>query len=102
MLNEYVKRLIEEHAAQEQKELGGVYVQCEKLGCSRYFVKSFITRAELFPMKQTLAFLERKDTNSENLKRWSALLCALIEQKPESEKQSEWKRCLKVIGNERR
>lgn len=102
MLSEYAKKLRESHALQEQKELGVVYAQCEKLGCSQDFVKSFIARAELFPMKQTLAFLERKDTNSENLKRWSALLCTLIEQKPESEKRSEWKRCLKVIGNERR
>lgn len=52
-------------------------------------------------MKQTLAFLENKDANGENLKRWSTLICTLIEQKPESEKKHEWKRCLKVIGDER-
>lgn len=101
MLTEYAKMLHEKHAAQERKELGAVYAQCEKLGCSRHFAKFFITRAELFPMKQTLAFLENKDANSENLKRWSALICALIEQKPESAKNREWKRCLKVLGNER-
>ena len=52
-------------------------------------------------MKQTLAFLENKGANGENLKRWSALISALVEQKPESEKKSEWKRCLKVLSNER-
>nr|DAW55724.1 MAG TPA: hypothetical protein [Caudoviricetes sp.] len=52
-------------------------------------------------MKQTLSFLENKDANGENLKRWSTLICTLIEQKPESEKKREWKRCLKVIGDER-
>lgn len=101
MLTEYIKKLHEKHAAQEQKELGAVYAQCEKLGCSRHFAKSFITRAELFPMKQTLAFLENKGANGENLKQWSTLISVLIEQKPESEKKSEWTRCLKVLSNER-
>ena len=101
MLSEYAKKLRERHALQEQIGLGAVYVQCEKLGCSRDFVKSFIARAELVPMKQTLSFLENKGANGENLKRWNVLISALIEQKPESEKQSEWKRCLKVIENAR-
>lgn len=101
MLSEYAKKLREGHALQEQIELGAVYAQCEKLDCSRNFVKSFIARAELFPMKQTLSFLENKGANGENLKRWNVLISALIEQKPESEKQSEWKRCLKVIENAR-
>ena len=91
----------ERHALQERRELGAVYAKCEKLGCSRDFAKSFIARAELFPMKQTLAFLENKGVNGENLKQWNVLVSVLIEQKSESEKQSEWKRCLKVIGNER-
>lgn len=101
MLTEYAKKLREKHAVQEQQELGAVYAKCEKFGCPRHFVKSFITRAELFPMKQTLAFLENKDANGENLKRWSALIYALVEQKTESEKKSEWKRCLKVLSDER-
>ncbi len=101
MLSEYAKKLHERHALQEQREFGAVYAQCEKLGCSLDFVKSFIARAELFPMKQTLSFLENKGVNGENLKQWNVLISVLIEQKSESKKQSEWKRCLKVIGNER-
>ena len=101
MLSEYAKKLHERHALQEQREFGAVYAQCEKLGCSRDFVKSFIARAEFFPMKQTLSFLENKGVNGENLKQWNVLISVLIEQKSESKKQSEWKRCLKVIGNER-
>lgn len=101
MLSEYTKKLRERHVLQEQRELGAVYAQCEKLGCSQDFVKSFIARAELFPMKQTLSFLENKGANCENLKRWNVLISVLIEQKSESKKQSEWKRCLKVIENAR-
>ena len=101
MLSEYAKKLHERHALQEQREFGAVYAQCKKLGCSRDFVKSFIARAELFPMKQTLSFLENKGVNGENLKQWNVLISVLIEQKSESKKQSEWKRGLKVIGNER-
>ena len=100
-MSEYAKKLREKNALQENRDLGAVFAKCEKLGCSRDFVKSFISRAELLPMKQTLAFLENKDANGENLKRWSTLICTLIEQKPESEKKREWKRCLKVIGDER-
>lgn len=80
--------------------MGAVYSECEKRGCSRDFVKSFDTRAELFPMKQTLAFLENKETNNKHLKQWDIFLQVLIEMKPEHQKYEEWKRSVKVLHNE--
>lgn len=100
-MSEYVRKFKEKHVVQAQKETGAVAAQCEKLGCPQNFVKSFITRAELFPMKQTLAFLENKGVNAENLERWNVLLSVLIEQNSKSEKQAEWKRCIKALKNER-
>lgn len=83
--------------AQEENKLGAVYAACEKQGCSRDFVKAFITRAELWPMKQTLSFVEYK----RHVKDWEILLRVLIEQNPISGKLDEWERCLKVLKNER-
>ena len=77
--------------AQEENKLGAVYAACEKQGCSRDFVKAFITRAELWPMKQTLSFVEYK----RHVEDWE------IEQNPISGKLDEWERCLKVLKNER-
>jgi hypothetical protein len=83
--------------AQEENKLGAVYAACEKQGCSRDFVKAFITRAELWPMKQTLSFVEYK----RHVEDWEILLRVLIEQNPISGKLDEWERCLKVLKNER-
>ena len=83
--------------AQEENKLGAVYAACEKQGCSRDFVKAFITRAELWPMKQTLSFVEYK----RHVEDWEILLRVLIEQNPISGKLGEWERCLKVLKNER-
>ena len=83
--------------AQEENKLGAVYAACEKQGCSRDFVKAFITRAELWPMKQTLSFVEYK----RHVEDREILLRVLIEQNPISGKLDEWERCLKVLKNER-
>lgn len=92
-----IQELRENLKAQEENKLGAVYAACEKQGCSRDFVKAFITRAELWPMKQTLSFVEYK----RRVEEWEILLRVLIEQKPTSGKHDEWERCLKVLKNER-
>ena len=99
-MSEFVKSLRARIADQEEQRMGDVYSECEKRGCSRYFAKSFCTRAELFPMKQTLSFLENKPVNKEHLKQWEIFVQVLIEKKPEHEKCEEWKRSIKVLHNE--
>lgn len=90
----------EQIAEQEEQRMGVVYSECERRGCSRYFAKAFCTRAELFPMKQTLSFLENRQENKDRLKQWEIFMQVLIEKKPEHEKCGEWRRCIKVLHNE--
>lgn len=85
---------------QEENRMGKVYAECERRGCARAFAESFIARAELYPMKQTLAFLESNATHEDHIKQWNILILVLIEQKPTSGKHDEWERCLKVLKNE--
>lgn len=77
--------------------MNAVYAECEKRGCPSNFARAFDTRAELFPMKQTLSFLENKAANLERLKQWGIFLQVLIEKKADHEKCEEWKRCLEAL-----
>lgn len=42
--------------AQEENKLGAVYAACEKQGCSRDFVKAFITRAGIVADETNVIF----------------------------------------------
>lgn len=95
-----IQELRKKLKAQEENRMGKVYAECERRGCARAFAESFITRAELYPMKQTLAFLENKTVHEEHLKQWGILILVLIAQKPTAGKHDEWERCLKVLKNE--
>lgn len=80
--------------------MGTVYAECEKRGCNRDFARSFDTRAEFYPMKQTLSFFEmhlQEKQLAKALKLWEIFLQVLIEQKPQHEKYAEWQSCIELI-----
>lgn len=97
MLSNYTNELKRRHKEQEQKRIGEIYILCIDRGCKESFLKAFESRAELYPMKQTLAFMEKKAANDEYLKQWSIFIQTLAEKKPESVMLREWKQCLEIM-----
>lgn len=93
----FTEELRMRHADQENKRIGDVYAECERRGCTRSFITAFNTRIELFPMRQTLAFLERKDSFSKELKQWKIYLQVLVDLRPDHEKYDEWKQAIKEM-----
>ena len=97
MMSKFTEELKIRHTNHENKRVGDIYAECERRGCTKSFLESFNTRAELYPMNQTLAFLERKDRFSEELKQWKIYLQVFVDLRPDHEKIDEWKRALKEL-----
>lgn len=85
----------------EEHRIGDVYSECEKRGCDHSFLVSFNTRAEMFPVQQTRSFLSMTDYPADKIRQWKIYLEVLIEKRPESEMQKDWKKSLEILKNER-
>ena len=96
MMSEFFEKLKKRHADSENKQYGDIISECEKLGCGRDFVMAFQTRMNMFPMRQTEAFMH-DCTGNRLLQYWTIYLEGMIRLRPEHTKHSEWVQCLSKI-----
>lgn len=92
-----------EAKAAENKRIGDIYAECQRLGVQMRFLQAFDTRAWLFPVEQTRAFIDAKarhtrafDADSA-LEQWGTYLRVLIKKRPEHEKVAEWEKALAML-----
>lgn len=95
-MSEFTKKLKKSHADSENKQYEDIISECKRLGCGRDFVMAFQTRMNMFPMRQTEAFLH-DCTDKRLLKYWITYLEVMIRLRPEHIKHSEWVQCLAKI-----
>ena len=87
----------------EEKRVGDIYSECVKRGCTEGFLKTFDTRIWLYPLNQTISFLDviNKHGNNynteERLKQWEIYLKVILEKRPNHEKADEWREALKLL-----
>lgn len=96
MLNKYAEAMKNRLIDQENDKYRDIYTECEKRGCPITFARAFNTRAEMFPMKQTLSFIELKD--DDNLVLWRTYLEVLQELRYTHPKIEEWGESLMIIN----
>lgn len=89
----------ERHKEQEERRIGEIYRECERRGCSHDFLVSFDTRIWLYPMKQTLSFLDNPKEFSDKIRQWKIYLEVLIEKRPQDKMSGEWVKSLREIDN---
>lgn len=102
-MSKFSEELKKKHLDQENRRIGDVYTECEKRGCKRSFLEAFNTRIELYPMKQTLTFLDllKQDKEvDEKVRQWRIYLQVLIELRPNHEKHDEWEKALENLEND--
>lgn len=96
MLSKFVDELKKRHKEQEQKRIGDIYAECIDKGCKESFLKAFDGRIWTYPVEQTYAFLDMKDS-VDKLRQWEIYLRVILEKRPNHEKADEWKEALRLL-----
>ena len=103
MLSKFTDEIKKRNDEQEQRRIGDIYSECIRRGCKEDFLKAFDGRIWLYPVEQTVAFLDSRNDAKEAasvdnlLKQWKIYLQVIVDKRPNHQKANEWEKALKML-----